>query len=229
MSRRSSWSVIPRDCPAVQPAPERQDVPHPNTCFLLHGVTERWEIPSTDEADSADDHDAMREEVLAAAKELLSLHRNVNWQTDHRSRRVRTDTGQVGLGLRSVHVAWLYVPRELVKRLPFIGTSALIQVAWMQQTFFAHDAVGVITFRPGALSPATCQRCPTSPYSQTRTTSQTPRHCPPPSSTSALIQVAWMQQTFFAHDAVGVITFRRSALVRTAMRRGLNESKRMSR
>lgn len=34
-------------------------------------------FPSTDEADSADDHDAMREEVLAAAKELLSLHRNV--------------------------------------------------------------------------------------------------------------------------------------------------------
>ncbi|WWC89609.1 uncharacterized protein L201_004534 [Kwoniella dendrophila CBS 6074] len=44
----------------------------------------------------------------------------------------------------------------LVNRLPFIGTSALIQVAWLQQSFYpgehSKDSVGVITFKKSALT-----------------------------------------------------------------------------
>ncbi|WWD15587.1 hypothetical protein CI109_100009 [Kwoniella shandongensis] len=44
----------------------------------------------------------------------------------------------------------------LVKRLPFMGTSSLLQVTWLQQTFFpgpnASKAVGVITFKKSALT-----------------------------------------------------------------------------
>ncbi|OCF57201.1 hypothetical protein L486_04657 [Kwoniella mangroviensis CBS 10435] len=43
----------------------------------------------------------------------------------------------------------------LVNRLPYIGTSALLQVTWLQQTFFpgedSKDSVGVITFKKSAL------------------------------------------------------------------------------
>ncbi|WWD02654.1 hypothetical protein V865_000694 [Kwoniella europaea PYCC6329] len=44
----------------------------------------------------------------------------------------------------------------LVNRLPYIGTSALLQVTWLQQTFFpgedSKDSVGVITFKKSALT-----------------------------------------------------------------------------
>jgi hypothetical protein len=43
----------------------------------------------------------------------------------------------------------------LVNRLPFMGTTSLLQVAWLQQSFFpgpnSKDSVGVITFKKSSL------------------------------------------------------------------------------
>ncbi|RSH95303.1 hypothetical protein EHS25_000390 [Saitozyma podzolica] len=44
----------------------------------------------------------------------------------------------------------------LVNRLPFMGTTSLLQVAWLQQSFFpgpnSKDSVGVITFKKSSLT-----------------------------------------------------------------------------
>ena len=43
----------------------------------------------------------------------------------------------------------------LAERLPYMGTTSLLQVAWLQQSFFpgvdSKDSVGVITFRKSSL------------------------------------------------------------------------------
>lgn len=43
----------------------------------------------------------------------------------------------------------------LVTRLPFMGTTSLLQVAWLQQSFFpgpsSSERVGVVTFKKSAL------------------------------------------------------------------------------
>lgn len=46
----------------------------------------------------------------------------------------------------------------LVDRLPWIGTSSLIQVAWLQNSFFPGakpGSVGVVTFKKSSLVSAT--------------------------------------------------------------------------
>jgi hypothetical protein len=40
---------------------------------------------------------------------------------------------------------------RLARDLPFIGTSSLIQVPWLQRTYPKPDSVGIITFKASAL------------------------------------------------------------------------------